>query len=179
MKYPNITIKIRNFVPTLEFQLNDEGTKPMFTLDMGLDTLLMKVADAIGFKDYQDAKDIFELIRTGDETFADFGKIELGNDHITTKHIIDGLANVIAERPEIPAGSSDELATELTLYWQADVLASVLEEAYAILIAQAVFNAAELGLNVIALDDDQHEIRLQEKIGKEIGAVPQIELFFV
>lgn len=176
MKYPNITIKIRNFIPTLEFQPAEGESKPMFTLDLGLDTLLMNSADLIGYNDYQNATDILQFIRGGDENFIEFGKIELGQEQISTKHVLDGLKTAIAERPATHNDSSDEVNAELTTYWQADVLASVLEEAYAILIAQAVFNASELGLNIIVLDDDQHEIRLQEKAGKEIGAVEQIEL---
>lgn len=179
VKYPNITIKVRDFVPTLEFQSAEGEVRTMFTLDMGLDTLLMRSADAVGYKDYRDANDILNFVRSGDESFIDFGKIELGQADITTQHIVKGLADVIANRPEDHNNTSEDVKAELLKYWQADVLASVLEEAYAILIAQAVYNASELGLNVISLDDDSHEIRLQEKFGKEVGAIPQIELMVV
>lgn len=177
MKYPNVTLKIRQYVPTIEYSLDDQVVKKLYTLDKGLDTLLMEAASSVHFA-YNDVNDIFALIRTGMENFLEFPEIDYEGEELNSHYISEQLHTALVER-EAAAGLDPEVGNALNEFWQADVLASVLEEVYALLIAKTVFSASELGIGTIILDDDMHEIRLHEKVGKEMGAVPEIELIVV
>jgi hypothetical protein len=188
VNYPNVTIKIRNFIPTLELQQQDEQTKEvktntMFKLSTGIDALLMQVADAAGFA-YEDTTDILDLARTGEEDAIEFTGIDYAAEDWSADYIAKQAHATVAEYNQNPqyadiAEITSEVAAALKEFWQANLLASVLEEVYALLIAKAVFTASELGIGTIVLDDDQHEIRLMEKAGKEMGAVSEIDLIVI
>gem|GEM_PF-5405318 len=180
MNYPNITIQVRKFVLSLEYAIAAGDSKSMFILEPSLDSLLRQTADIVGYKWQTDTlEEIFDFIRTGEEDFMEFTTIDTATDGLTANEIIDGVIKAKSERIDEYPDAPIAVKEALEVFWQANMLASALEETYALVIAKAVFNASELGLNTIVLDDDQHEVRLLEKVGKEITAVPELELIVI
>lgn len=180
MNYPNITIQARKFVLSIVFKLNEQESRTMFVLNPNLDQFMSKAAEVVGYKSETNTlAELLSFARSGDENFMEFAKLDVDNDGLETAEIMNGVIKAAKEKVDEYVEANDEIKKTLDLFWQADMLASILEEIYALVIAKAVFNASELGINTIVLDDDFHEVRLQEKVGKEITAVPEIELVVV
>lgn len=179
VNYPNITIQVKDQVLSLEFNADKDTSKTMFVLEPSLNFSLESAAKSVGFK-FNSVDDILAFARLGDEKLMEFAKFNLEVADLNVEDILNGLQQQVADRnPEYAEGASSEVNEALDEFWRADMLASFLEEIYSLVIAKAVFNASELGINTIVLNDERNEIRLQEKVGKEITAVPELELIVV
>lgn len=175
LSYPQVRLTIKDQIPRIELLKSEADVSTMLEMQVGIDSLLMKVAKRLGVAK-ADSAHIFELIREGDEQYLEFDSEAYDDDNLEFAALI----KKIDSQPEFDAGVEVNAAVNKALLenWQADVLASVLEHIYATLIAKTVYAASEMGIGNIVLADDRHEVRLQEKMAKEL-ALAEIELVVI
>jgi hypothetical protein len=175
MNYPNLTLTIKNNIPSLEMQKSEDDVTQILVGVAGLDTLMMKAADIVGYAHQDDIEALMKFQHDGEWEFWQFSEIDASKQDFKVDYLLDEVA-VATEAFSIPAeAASPELKQQLKEYWQADMLASFLEEIYTVLVAQIFFAAAELAIPTIVLNDHRKEPRLREKMSKELAVVPELE----
>jgi len=174
---PFITLEINNHVPHL-FYTNSDGTKKQLTtIDEDLSKLILMVAEN------------FNLVETDMDDDVQVGRLillanEADPDYITHIPEIDSeslefeleklLTEVIAESREIEKEYSDvdemdeELRNEIDRNQSIDIMASILETAYKIIIAKVLLAAYELEIAEVHLKTTENYPRFVEKLGEEL-----------
>lgn len=174
MQYPNITLKIKNQVPSIELRKEEGESQKILSASKGLDTLILELADALELSN-SGVAEMWEMVRTGDEQKLKFGDIDFEKSDLEFEHLLETV-NKHHSAYEAPSeAETEELRSELLNFWKQDALASFIEEVYNTLIARAFYLASEMAVDVIVLDDDRLEPHLREKMAKELGEVDEVE----
>lgn len=177
MDFPNITLQMENNRVRINLNTDADTVTQVWEMDKGLDVILFELAKAVQCKT-QDLSELMRMIREGDEKFLEFATVEPDTEKFSADVIIEQVkAACLNYSPESVGNKSVD--AELRGYWQADVLASALEEIYNHLIVRTIFTASEVGTGNIVLDDARREARLREKFSKELAEVAGIELIVV
>jgi hypothetical protein len=167
--YPNITLCIEDSRPSIRLENKEGVSKDISTSSITIDDILLKVAKALRLD--SDIDGIWEMIRSGDESYLEFSSLEgldteKGLDLETTLN--DALKQV---EMDIDKEVSKDVSDALFSFHNADVLTSTLEEVYNLLIMFTLVTAADMGITNIKLADDRKETRLIEKMSKELAAL--------
>lgn len=166
--YPQIALVIKNQMPYIEYNESPQNSKKLVSLNMGLDTALLRAGEVCGVEDLEQFSPA--ALSTADEEMI---KFEEGFDFTEeVKLNLDYIFTTLKARvqPTIPPVTNQAAVDqELKSNWQADVLASVLEEIYNLLIAATLRLANDLGVENIKLADERKDPRLQEKMAKELS----------
>ena len=172
MKYPNVTLRIKNYLPSIELQSDVEDVQTMATATQGLDTLLTETAAAMGAK--WDIEEVKRRISEADDTFLIFPEIEFESESLDLDQFGGTIQTAIGEYIDF-ADANESVREELKANWQADVLASLLAQVYRLLVARTVFFASEIGVGEIQLVDDSFDSRLREQMSRDLESL-ELEL---
>jgi hypothetical protein len=172
MNYPNVTLRIKNYLPSIELQSDVEDIQTMSVATKGLDTLLTETAAAMGAK--WNIDEVKRRISEGDDTFLVFPEIEFESESLDLDQFGDAIQTAVNEYVEF-ADANEDVRAELKSNWQADVLASLLAQVYRLLAARAVFFASEIGVRDIQLIDDSFDSRLREQMSRDLESL-ELEL---
>jgi hypothetical protein len=170
MKYPNVRLTILNEVPFVEMHPSDSDSYRLASADLGFDTLFLKASELMEIS-HNELDELQSEIRTGDEFYLEFPEIPLDNDEMKLSELL----NVVKE--ELKSGKPygdvpmNTLNQELTHNWHLDILASLQEAAYNLIIVRTVLIASDLGIGTISLDDSRKEPKLLEKMSKDLSQI--------
>ena len=168
--YPHIKLKITNHKPQIFF-LPDEGMTRQLTLqEESIEKEIVKIAKLLGIKD-KSIDVIFSLISEADNTLLkDFPEIDLESIEFNLGENLEKLyeyaLEINDEYKEIEM--SDEVRKELDQNKKLDILASLVDQIYNILVAKTLLSAYELEITDIHIETDYNYARLIEKMGVEV-----------
>lgn len=167
--YPNVTLVINQGVPSVELRQSTDNIRRLL-VGPSLTEMLLQIAQQIGFTGT--VTEILELIGISDELYLQFPiskeTDEAVQDSIDFSAIYRHLDSELTTHQQV-TGQSPELNKQLQVNWQGDVLASVLEEAYNILIIETLTQASQMGIGIIQLHENLGDPRLREKMSKELA----------
>ncbi|MCB0745388.1 MAG: hypothetical protein KDC67_15885 [Ignavibacteriae bacterium] len=184
MKYPNITLKIENYIPTIYYVTSDKEEKAINEKEESLIEVINTLGKRLDLDQYcenSDPKelclDLLKLAEEGDErAYEDLPKIKSVSKNLDLeKNIEEKLSSLEKNREEIPAEANDAVKKEMRKYQNLDIFASMLDTIYNIIIANVVLNASELGIGNIYLEDTSNLVRLQYKMASELSKM-KVEL---
>ncbi len=175
--YPYIILKIENYIPhlylrtseTLETQIEDE--------DISLLDTVLELGEKLNLSDSNlDSKSqynyLINLAREHDETYATSNSDIDNTTFFRLKEYLDRFLEENKVEPlYLDVEVSDEIRDQLNREQGADLLASILDYIYTILIAKSVIAASEMGIGVIHLNDETKNSRLQEKMAMELEKI--------
>jgi hypothetical protein len=160
--YPNVTLVVKNGQPTIELRQSDQIRRPLISGD-NIYEYLTSLAQEVNFSG--DIQDLFHLALQSDELYLQFPVVPEDKD----KEKI-GFADIQKiVRAELDAhipvtDQSPELNAELERNWQGDVFASILNEIYNVLIAETAYQASQVAVGTIQLDENTPSLRLVEQM---------------
>ncbi len=174
--YPNITLQIKNHVPSLVLQKSKDESSKITLEDENLLNIFAKLAKDLNLIEQEREseaalmEELLSLARESDETFIlDYPEIEdegvefkLSNaiQKFLDKNTISDVYQDLELNPEIQA--------ELNKNKNADTFASALDYLYVTMVAKALLAGSEMGIGIVRLDDDSKNTRLQEKMAMEL-----------
>lgn len=136
--------------------------KPLDIFDM-----IQAAAIKVGYDG--DLAEIYELARECDEEFIEFPDIDQQYaQNLDFSQVSDELTKQVKQH-ELTEEGSQELKDQLREYWQGDVLASVIEQIYNVIIANVILTAGDMGIGIIQLETDIKDVRFPEKMSKELA----------
>ncbi len=168
MTYPNVALKFDEYLPSIELNSAPGEFRTILVADKSLDTVLTEAAQAMGADWTID--EIMTRIKEADEFYIEFPEKVLDSEALDFNFIEEVLQQGKENYAE-PEGVSAELAAEINNFWYADMLASILEHAYTLLIARTVLLASELGIGDIQLIDSRHDAHLREKMSRDLSTI--------
>lgn len=176
---PYISLQIRNHIPHIVFY-PDEGMSRSLTVDdesiLPIVASIAKRLELIAEEEEVNAEtltNLFELARTSDESYLDTTpdleteESEFKLAAIMNRLVDQALATREDQYPETEL--NDDVRAELASNLNADIFASLLDALYTVLIAKTLLAASELGIGKISLDDEHNNVRLLEKMSKELA----------
>ena len=171
--FPNITLAIKNHIPQIIYYPEEGISRKMTLVDENLSDIILDISKKLEFSDdYKTLEDVLRLARESDETFiADLPDMDVEDpefrlNETLKKHLDKVLTDLEDDYANVEM--DEELKKEVNQNKKADILASILEGLYAILIAKTLIAAAELGIGTVRLDDEHKNPRLVEKMSKEL-----------
>lgn len=179
MEYPHISLKIENFIPSINFVSNENTFRKITIEDENLLEILSKLVNQLNLVQ-TDSKlnndELYaEILSLARESVAEGINEIPGLDAETTEFEITKIVkNVLSELApiEIPNVDINEtIKNELIRNYNIDTLATVLESIYAVLILKTLLAASELGIGIFVLDDRHINSRLMEKMATELQKI--------
>lgn len=176
---PFISLQIRNHIPHIVFY-PDEGMSRNLTVD---EESIVNVVSSIAKRleliaEEEDASDetltrLFNLARSSDESYLNTTpNFETDDSEFKLMEIMTELVEQsLKTREELypETDMNDEVRTEINSNMNADIFASLMDALYTVLIAKTLLAASELGIGKIKLDDEHNNVRLLEKMSKELA----------
>lgn len=184
-KFPRITLQIIDSEPQIIFESSEKESKKMLSETESLVQIFKYLKKELKFEEVPDENIIpglLKLAQQGDERFIEKlpGK-SLRSDKLLLQETVE---DEIAKAKKNVDDYSDyndvsaDVQTELVRNQHLDILASILEMVYNIIIANVVDSASELGVGNIRLDDQTGIGRLRSKMAGELTKM-NIELDIV
>jgi hypothetical protein len=177
--YPHVLLKIENDVPNL-YLVKDEDTQTKITLvDQNLAAVIIKAANTLGIDNLGNIEDVLATVNHADENYLDENpdinpeSVEFELDEVS-KQVLELAMAVPSEYADIEM--SDEVRAELETNHKHDILASIVNILYKVLITKTLIAAHDLELDKVHFFGDKNYARLTEKMGKELTALG-VELF--
>ncbi len=183
MNYPNITLRIKNYVPSIELWNSENESRTVIKGKKGIDTLILEFCELVDFPTQgNNIDELMHLARSGDENMLKFASIDFSKQELDFSDLLQETVAAY-ERYSLPVSkdslkeSNDPtaLARELRNNWKEDALASLIEEIYNTMIARTFYLASETSISTIVLADDRQDSRLREKMSKELATVEEVE----
>lgn len=174
--YPNITLEIKNHIPSLVYYTSENVSKKITLKDENLKKLFSDIATELKLiiKESREENNLvsglLDLARESDETYIiDYPEIDVSNIEFNLEQaarlFLDNIETV-SEYSDIEL--DDEIREEVNKNQNADIFASLLDYLYTIMAAKALLAGSELGIGNIRLTDEQKNTRLQEKLAIEL-----------
>lgn len=171
---PKIILEIKNHIPSIIYSPEENVSRELITEKENIHEILLSVLEALNLKleNSTDLVDILELALEGDEKkfekLPDLDKYAKGFGLSKFVEIEIGSYDT-PEISEYEKVASKEVLEELQKFHNIDLLASILESIYNIMISKSVFYAQDLGIGTIILDDHDGYLRLQSKFANELA----------
>ncbi len=179
--YPHVSLTIDNQIPSIIYHPEEGVRKKLNTKDENIYNVVSNIAQKLGItqddslNEEEQYQALLAAARESDENYltelTDINHEVIDFDlHSTMNNAIEkALKNKKDNYVDIEL--SDELKEELILNQNKDILASLLDAMYLLLISKTVVAAAELGIGKIALYDSNRNVRLHEKMLKELDSL--------
>lgn len=174
---PFITLDIKNHVPHLYYTNSDGVSKQLTSIDEDLSKLIMRVGNTFNLTEENMDEDvqIGRLILLANEADPDYETHvpEIDSESLEFE-LAKLLSEVIEESKKIEREYSDveemdeELRKEIDRNQNIDIMSSIMETAYKIIIAKALLAAYELEIAEIHLKTTENYPRFVEKLGEEL-----------
>lgn len=174
--YPNLTLKIENHIPHIFFHLNENTVKEITSKNENLRDEILNLAKLLGFlaeelESEEQLNKILELVSESDST------IELSVPDINTndmefnlketlKKSLDEVLSLKDEYENIEM--SEKVRVELNKNKKLDILGSLMDLMYDIIIAKTLLAAYDLEINEIHLENKHNYARFNERMGNEL-----------
>ncbi|MEO6729165.1 MAG: hypothetical protein ABIM99_04555 [Candidatus Dojkabacteria bacterium] len=174
---PYITLKIENHVPHLFYTNSDGTTKQLTTKDENISKLVMHMGESFNLteKNMDDDVQVNRLILLSHEADPDYvtGAPEIDSESLEFE-LEELILELIAESRNIEKEYSDldemtqELRDEIDRNQNIDIMASILDTVYKIIIAKTLLAAYELEIGEVHLKTTENYPRFVEKLGEEL-----------
>ncbi|MFS8130496.1 MAG: hypothetical protein ACMG57_00810 [Candidatus Dojkabacteria bacterium] len=174
---PFITLEVNNHIPHL-FYTNSDGTSRKLTnIDEDLSRLILNVAENFNLKEenMDDDVQVGRLILLSSEADPDYITHIPEIDSESLEFELEKLlSEVIDESKEIEKeytdldGMEQGLRDEIDRNQHIDIMSSILETAYKIIIAKVLLAAYELEIAEVHLKTTENYPRFVEKMGEEL-----------
>lgn len=174
--YPNITLEIRNYIPSLVYHKSAKESKKITLIEENLLSIFTKLAKDLNLlkeattKKEETMSELLDLARGSDETYiVDYPEIEDEGVEFNLENAV----KTFLDKNKVSNEYSDlelepSVRDELNRNQNADIFASALDYLYMTMVAKALLAGSEMGLGIIRLDDDSKNTRLQEKMAMEL-----------
>lgn len=169
-----IILKIENFVPSVVYS-NQKGVEKKLTEnETNIAKLMINIAHDLKLINNIDTEfaELLRIASEGDEHLKE--DMPVLNTKVTDleieKHIKETLKALIKDRVDYTTYNdvSNEVLKELTRNQNTDILATLFELIYNILIARTLYFATDLGIGNIALKENNNLPRLKERMASEL-----------
>lgn len=174
--YPHLTLKIENQNPQIIFHPDSEVSRKLTQNNEDIVGEIIKIATKLdltteGLSKEAQVDQILQLASVGDneliEALPTIDTVSLEfNLNETLNSILEDLQGIEQDYSNIEM--SEEVRAELERNRRIDILASLIDQLYDILIAKTLLAAYELEITDIHLSSDYNYARLTERMGNEI-----------
>lgn len=175
MDYPHISLKIEDFVPSINFVSDQNTSNKITTNDENLLSIVSVLAKDLNLVEEvsSTSEDLYNQILGLARESVSEGLNEIpGLDPDTTEFeiqkTVDGVQKEI-EKDELEGAIYEKaVRDELERNEHIDTLSTALESIYSVMILKTLLAASELGIGTIVLDDKTKNSRLMEKMALEL-----------
>ncbi len=174
---PFITLKIENHIPHLFYTNSDGVSRQLTTIDEDLSRLILTMGETFNLseKNMDDDIQVNRLILLSNEADPDYitGTPEIDSESLEFE-LEKLITEVITEAKNIEKEYSDldemdeELRREIDRNQAIDIMSSILETAYKIIIAKTLLASYELEIAEVHLKTTENYPRFVEKLGEEL-----------
>jgi tRNA A37 threonylcarbamoyltransferase TsaD len=174
--YPYVNLVVHDGEPKIELHNSENEARVMLRGD-NIHKYLENLAVKIGYDGKID--ELYQLANISDELYLQFPltKEKKAVTSISFAPLAEPIAAEIASHQPISVGNK-ELEAQLEQNWQGDLLASVIDEIYRILVKDVVEAAAEMGIGKVRLTENTGNPRFREKVSLELARL-NVELIII
>lgn len=173
---PYLTLRIKNHIPHIFFHSDEVTNKQLTHKDENILQEIKSIGQKLGLNnvnltDEDQLNDLFTLASEADngmiESLPEIDIESLEFDiHNTIAGVLEKAMDADDEYKDLEL--SEEIRNELNRNRNSDILASVIDQIYDIIIAKTLLAAYELELAEIHFDSDYNYSRFIEKLGNEL-----------
>lgn len=174
---PHITLKIENHVPHLFYTSVDGTVRQLTEKDEDISRILMKIGENFNLNEGEmdDEVKVRRMLLLSNEADSEYldNTPEIDSESLEFE-LEELLAKLIEDSKNIEKEYSDvenmdpELRAELDRNQNIDIMASLLDTIYKIMIAKTLLAAYELEINQVHFKSEENYPRLMEKFGQEL-----------
>lgn len=175
---PHISLEIENNIPHLHLVTDNETKSRITLIDEDLSKIIPSIAKSLGIPE-ANTEALLEIANTADEFFFDetpevsAESVEFELSRIA-EELTEKAMNAKTDYDEVEL--TDELREELEIIKKHDLLASLINILYKIIITKTLVAAHDLEINEVHFKGDSNYPRLTERLGKELDGLG-VELF--
>lgn len=173
---PYLKLKIEKHIPHIYFYSNDGSEKRLTNVDENILNEILEISKLLGFQvenlsDEEQLNNILEIVSESDSNIElkapniNSNSVEF-NLNKTLKTSIDEVLSLENEYEGIEMG--DDVRAELERNRNVDILASLTDMLYDIIIAKTLLAAYDLEINDIHLENAHNYARFNERMGMEL-----------
>jgi hypothetical protein len=171
--YPYISLKIQNYVPHLYYAQSEENVRKLTFKDEDISSTFEMIAKELGlFEESTTFEDLLLLASEADDKyFENSPNINIEELEFQLQDIMTKVLNVALDEKTIDYKTEDlteELKKEIVRNHNMDIMASLFDIAYKIIIAKTLLAAYDLEISNIHLETDYSLPRFTEKMAKEL-----------
>ena len=171
MSFPNITLKIENHIPSVIYNADKNISREMIKAERSLEELIKELGQDLDLEE-NSIEDLMTLTEHGVERLIEeLPKLNKYSNEFEIEKTIKTQTEDLKEKRENYEGPgvTREVLDELMRNQNIDILSSIVELIFNILIAKTVMVSSELGIGNIVLEDKNNYFRLQSKMASELS----------
>lgn len=181
--YPYILLRIEEYIPKIFLVSLENDTKEVESSEeIDLLDIVLSIGEKLNLikpplnslSETEKYDYLISLARGSDEAYVQL-EMDVWEEFSIVEYIDNFLNNNKIQPVYLDVELNDDIKNEIDQNQNSDLLASILEHIYTIIIARTILVASEMGIGVIHLSDNSKNARLQEKMALELQKI-DIEL---